>query len=261
MHWFNIIKTAGIERRRLFRGINIPKEIGEMRPANVRIRPNVILTRHAIERMQGKDVSTEPTIGARTGETVYRDLEGVWYFDGAMDAIQEGIESGRFKSLLSGKFGKKGQLILRLNNVGHGRMGWLVRKHNTLENTLYVTTYLSYGGLPEGSGANTVQLNKVSTPLHPISPPRMDSEPWVHPKDRQKEQVEKPKELSWREKAEIEIVKIKGFQEKFLNQIFRDPPPTNTKELIETAKSQSGTTNRGKFMQQLAMNAALKWDF
>jgi hypothetical protein len=89
----------------------------------------------------------------------------------------------------------------------------------------------------------------------------MDSEPWVHPKDRQKEQVEKPKELSWREKAEIEIVKIKGFQEKFLNQIFRDPPPTNTKELIETAKSQSGTTNRGKFMQQLAMNAALKWDF
>jgi len=262
MRWFNIIKTGGIERGRLFRGINIPKEIGNMRLIPSRIRPNVILSKHAIERMQGKDISREGSWGVGRGDAIYRGLEGVWYFEGAMDAIQEGIKSGRFKSILSGRFGEQSQAIVRLTNVGHGRMGWVVRKHKEFDDTLIVVTYLDFtGSRKQGAGSNTIDYRGISTPLHPISPPRMDSEPWVHPKDKPKEQVEKPKELSWREKAEVEIVKIKGFQEKFLNQIFRDPTPTNTKELIETAKSQSGPTNRGKFMRQLAMNAALKWDF
>tara|TARA_R100001082_G_C4363682_1_gene160714 strand:+ start:1697 stop:2494 length:798 start_codon:yes stop_codon:yes gene_type:complete len=264
--WWNILKVAGKERSRFFRGINIPKEIGNMRPIQTRIRPNVILSRHAIQRMQGKDVSRETDTGVRAGETMYRDLEGVWYFEGAMDAIQEGIESGRFNSLLSDKYGKKGQAVVRLASVGHGRMGWGVKKHRDLDDTLIVTTYLDYRGLPQGAGANTISFNNISTPLHPINPPRMQSESWVNLRRRayQTRTRPTPQTETFKEKVTTEAVKIPEFEEKYLEQLFSEPTPTNTLELrskLNPWQNKSQGSKRDRFFIKLLYNAQTKWEF
>jgi len=264
MSWQDILKVAGKERPRFFRGINIPKEIGNMRPIQTKIRPNVMLSKHAIERMQGKDVSRETDTGPRAGQTMHRDLEGVWYFEGAMDAIQEGIKSGRFNSVLLEKWGKKSQAIVRLANVGHGRMGWGVKKHSDLDNTLIVTTYLDYRGLPQGVHANTIDFSGFSTPLHPINPPRMQSEPWVNPKQKERQtKIEKPT-LSFKEKVIAEAVKIPTFEEKYLEELFSEPTPTNTRELkdkLSPWQNKSQGSKKDKFFFLLRYNAETKWEF
>ena len=264
MNWQDILKVAGKERSRFFRGINIPKEIGNMRPIQTRIRPNVILSRHAIQRMQGKDVSRETATGVRAGETMYRDLEGVWYFEGAMDAIQEGIESGRFNSVLKEKFGKKSSVIVRLTNVGHGRMGWAIKKYNN--DTVIVTTYLDFSGLPQGSGANTIDVGGTTTPLHPINPPRMQSESWVNLRRRAKQTRTQPtpQTETFKEQVTTEAVKIPEFEEKYLEQLFSEPTPTNTLELrskLRPWRNKSQGTKRDKFFYKLLYGAETKWDF
>ena len=265
MSWQNILKVAGKERKRLFRGINIPKEVGNMRPIQQRIRPNLVLSKHAIERMQGDDISREGSFGPRRGETIYRDLEGVWYFEGAMDEIQAGIQSGRFNSLLLGKFGKKAQVIVRLPTVGNGKTGWMLKRFKDTDDTLIVTTYIDYSGITKlGAGANTIDFNGVSTPLHPINPPRMQSEPWVNLKQKERQtKIEKPT-LSFKEKVIAEAVKIPTFEEKYLEELFSEPTPTNTRELknkLSPWQNKSQGSKRDRFFFLLRYNAETKWEF
>lgn len=262
MSWKDILKGAGKERKRLFRGINIPLEVGMMKLAPKRIRPNVILSKHAIERMQGKDVSRETDTGPRAGETMYRDLEGVWYFEGAMDAIQAGVESGRFNSILKEKYGKKSSALVRLSRVGHGRMGWIIKRYNN--DTVIVATYLDFSGLPQGSGANTVDVSGVTIPLHPINPPRMQSESYAkHYKHDVITDFKMPTQ-TFREKVTIEAVKIPEFEEKYMKQLFWKPVPKNTMELrskLTPFKNKSQGSKRDRFFFKLLYDAETKWDF
>ncbi len=81
-------------RKRFFAGINIPKWIGDLAPPgqqtrNVNVSKDIILSYHAVVRLQGLD--DQPQAG--------RDIEIAWYVEDAIKIIQQKINDGSYPKM------------------------------------------------------------------------------------------------------------------------------------------------------------------
>ena len=164
-------------RDRFFTGINIPKWIGDLAPPgqrtrNVNITDDIILTDHAIVRLQGLD--------DQSGRG--RNLEIAWYIEDAIKIIQQKIDDGSYPKMTGRDVpAYKAYFIVIGDGKTLGTIGVFSPEHEDNDSGKYVMNYITDSDKSTNFDRFSVNIRPVRTD-GPAWEPDVDTRP-MHSKE------------------------------------------------------------------------------